>query len=238
MFFRESGKWRSGNFNSSTFFTGMWSFGKMTFRIMYSGKCRRILRLCWEVTLTHYLDPYQGRIRRYFVDSSSLGVKLISRRWKVEWKMEQWAIVLYMYEEIFSSFFVELAALFLNADFCQEMKICSPGAIHHARCMVKNLYSFKMFLFRSQFALTKHEISCMRDICVFLVQLYTLKPDLQHPLPSKHHMQIFHSSSRWSIIELLTRKWVKQPWKNSLATSGIYHQKLFYFLCSTPTHTV
>lgn len=68
--------------------------------------------------------------------------------------------------------FLELTALFLNADFCRDMKVRSPGAIHHARWMAKALYSFKIYLFRDQFELKKHEISCMRDICVFLVRLY------------------------------------------------------------------
>lgn len=48
----------------------------------------------------------------------------------------------------------------------------APGATTHARFMSKNIYCFKMFLFREQFKLTTAELNSFRNICVFLTRIY------------------------------------------------------------------
>ena len=77
--------------------------------------------------------------------------------------------------------FLELTALFLNAEYSAELTVRAPGAVHHARWMAKALYCLKIFLFRSQFKLTKAEVNRVREICIFLVGVY-LKAWFQAPL--------------------------------------------------------
>ena len=49
----------------------------------------------------------------------------------------------------------------------------APGPMHHARWMSKMLYSIKVWMFRCQFYLTKHQEQGLRSIAVFAVRLYT-----------------------------------------------------------------
>ena len=53
--------------------------------------------------------------------------------------------------------FLQLALIFLGGTPSGGIKYRAPGAIHHARWMAKAIYSFKIFLFRDQFKLTKKE---------------------------------------------------------------------------------
>ena len=48
----------------------------------------------------------------------------------------------------------------------------APGAMHHARWMMKAIYSIKIWIFRSQFKLTAREERGLHEICVFVVRLY------------------------------------------------------------------
>lgn len=48
----------------------------------------------------------------------------------------------------------------------------APGAMHHARRMSKLIYSFKIWLFRSQFKLTAFEKQGLSQMCVFSAVLY------------------------------------------------------------------
>ena len=49
----------------------------------------------------------------------------------------------------------------------------APGAYHRARWMAKGIYCLKIFGFRHQIHLTKHEMDSLRRICLFTVTIYT-----------------------------------------------------------------
>ena len=57
----------------------------------------------------------------------------------------------------------------------------APGAMHQARWMAKVIYSLKIWMFRSQFKLTKKEEKGLREVCLFSVVLY-LKAWFSAPL--------------------------------------------------------
>lgn len=65
--------------------------------------------------------------------------------------------------------FLQLALIFLGEE---NLKFRVPGAISHARWMAKAIYCLKIFVFRDQFAVTRRELSGLRDICIFLVKIY------------------------------------------------------------------
>ena len=67
---------------------------------------------------------------------------------------------------------LQLALLFLGNESTSEIHIHKPGAFHRARWMGKLIYCIKIFLFRSTFLLTAHELSGLREFNVFVVQLY------------------------------------------------------------------
>lgn len=64
---------------------------------------------------------------------------------------------------------LQLALIFIGAG---KYNFHTPGATSHARWMAKAIYSFKIFLFRDQFTLTKKELDGFRDICIFLIKHY------------------------------------------------------------------
>ena len=68
--------------------------------------------------------------------------------------------------------FIELVIIFLGGIPVRGIRFRLPGAIHHARWMSKVIYSLKIFIFRSQFKLTKMENTGLRDICVFIIRIY------------------------------------------------------------------
>lgn len=51
--------------------------------------------------------------------------------------------------------FVELVIIFLGGTHVRGIRFRLPEAMHHARWMSKVIYSLKIFIFRSQFKLTK-----------------------------------------------------------------------------------
>ncbi|XP_057328584.1 uncharacterized protein LOC130669614 [Microplitis mediator] len=65
-----------------------------------------------------------------------------------------------------------LCKIFLGAVPRSEVKFRAPGAMHHARWLSKALYSFKMYMFRSEFQMRPSEISSLREICCFLTFFY------------------------------------------------------------------
>lgn len=87
--------------------------------------------------------------------------------------------------------FLELALIFLGGDEQSKITFKTPGAIHHARWLAKALYSFKIYLFRKQFKLTKTEEKGLRDICIFLIRLY-IKAWFTAPLAIKAPNQDFN----------------------------------------------
>ena len=52
---------------------------------------------------------------------------------------------------------VELAIIFFGGAHLSGIRFRVPGIMHHARWMSKVLYSFKIWIFRGQFRLTKEE---------------------------------------------------------------------------------
>lgn len=68
--------------------------------------------------------------------------------------------------------FIKLSLIFLGKIPSRDVSFRIPGAYHHARWMAKAIYSLKMFIFREQFYMTEEEFSSVRDICVFIVNLY------------------------------------------------------------------
>lgn len=70
------------------------------------------------------------------------------------------------YEEL-----LQLCLMFLEAPDC-AYTIRAPGAMSHARWMMKVIYVFKIYLFRTQFDLTATEEKSLREFLIFVVNLY------------------------------------------------------------------
>lgn len=68
---------------------------------------------------------------------------------------------------------LNLTLIFLGCQPAQEVRFNTPGAFHHARWMSKANYSLKIYLFRNQFSLSSEEVEAFREICLFIVMLYT-----------------------------------------------------------------
>lgn len=67
--------------------------------------------------------------------------------------------------------FLQLCLMFLEAPDC-AYKFRAPGAMSHARWMMKAIYAFKIYLFRFQFNLTATEEKSFREFLIFVVRLY------------------------------------------------------------------
>ncbi|KYN05953.1 hypothetical protein ALC62_03109, partial [Cyphomyrmex costatus] len=68
--------------------------------------------------------------------------------------------------------FLELVIIFLGGIPSRGILFRAPGAVHDARWMSKALYSLKIYMYKSQFQLTPQELSGLRDVCIFIVQLF------------------------------------------------------------------
>lgn len=68
---------------------------------------------------------------------------------------------------------LQLVFIFLVGKINNNTPIYKPGAIHHVRWMAKAIYTIKMYLFRNQIDLRPKQIDSLREICIFLVRLYT-----------------------------------------------------------------
>jgi len=67
---------------------------------------------------------------------------------------------------------LQLTIIFLGGVPAKGISFKAPAGLHHARWLAKALYSLKVWMFRSQFKLTKAEEKGLRDICLFTVQVY------------------------------------------------------------------
>ncbi|XP_044020346.1 uncharacterized protein LOC122860551 [Aphidius gifuensis] len=67
---------------------------------------------------------------------------------------------------------LELSYIFLGRTPPRGVHFQRPGAMHHARWLSKAIYSLKIYLFRKQFKIEKHEIKKFEDICLFVVIFY------------------------------------------------------------------
>lgn len=68
--------------------------------------------------------------------------------------------------------FLELVLIFLGHVPPRGVRLLAPGAVHHARWMAKILYAFKIYMFREQFHLTAREEKGLREITVFVINVY------------------------------------------------------------------
>ena len=68
--------------------------------------------------------------------------------------------------------FLKLAIIFLGSVPPRGIHFVAPGAIHHARWMAKAIYSFKLWMFRSQFELTACQITGLQKLCIFFSRIY------------------------------------------------------------------
>jgi hypothetical protein len=77
--------------------------------------------------------------------------------------------------------FLELVVIFLGSVPARGIRFMAPGSMHHARWLSKVIYSLKIWMFRSQFHLTKTEEKGLQDVCVFAARVY-LKAWITAPL--------------------------------------------------------
>ena len=74
--------------------------------------------------------------------------------------------------------------MFLGTSSSRRIRFRTPGANHHARWMAKVIYTFKVWLFRSQFRMTHREQNGLRDLCIFYARVY-VKNWISAPLAVK-----------------------------------------------------
>ncbi|KAG0724105.1 hypothetical protein GWK47_041316 [Chionoecetes opilio] len=67
---------------------------------------------------------------------------------------------------------VKLVIIFLGGAPPGGIRFLAPEAMHQARWMSKVLYSFKIWMFRGQFRLTKKEERGLQRLCLFVVRVY------------------------------------------------------------------
>ena len=67
---------------------------------------------------------------------------------------------------------VELVLIFLGQIPSRGVHFRVPGAFHHARWMAKLIYVLKIYLFQSQFKLTKHEKTSCLEFGLFVALIY------------------------------------------------------------------
>lgn len=67
---------------------------------------------------------------------------------------------------------LELTLIFIGIAPPRGVRFTQPGAMHQARWMSKVIYTFKVWMFRSQFQLTGREEKCLRELCIFFARVY------------------------------------------------------------------
>lgn len=74
--------------------------------------------------------------------------------------------------------FLELTILFIGGEIPNTRKrntvrtFAPPGGCSNARWMMKAIYSLKIYLFRSEFHMSKQQIEGIREFCIFVSVLY------------------------------------------------------------------
>lgn len=112
---------------------------------------------------------------------------------------------------------LELTLIFLGTNTKATFR--SPGPMHHARWMSKALYSLKIFIFRTEFALSELEENNLKDICIFIVRFY-VKAWLNCPVASLAPYQDFSfireiynfKSFDYKISEAVIKKFSNHLW--------------------------
>lgn len=119
--------------------------------------------------------------------------------------------------------FLELTILFLGGTPRRNYIFRVPGAFHHAGWMAKAIYCLKIYLFRKEFILTSEKATGIRDICIFLVNLY-LKAWIQAPVATEAprqdlefinnlfaYRQIDDTISRTAMNKMINHLWYLAP---------------------------
>lgn len=102
-----------------------------------------------------------------------------------------------------------------------------PGASHHARWMAKAIYSLKIYLFRDQIEFAAGVLEGLREVCVFIIRLYTkawfqCTSSIGAPL---HDLTFIQDSIQYASIdktssEVVLKKISNQLWYISDETIG------------------
>ena len=67
---------------------------------------------------------------------------------------------------------LDLTIIFLGGTPSKGISFRAPAGLHQARWMAKAIYALKIWMFRSQFKLTKRQEKALADICQFTVIIY------------------------------------------------------------------
>ena len=65
-----------------------------------------------------------------------------------------------------------MSIIFLGDSPARGIHFMAPGAMHHARCLSKVIYSLKVYMFRSQFKLTPFGEKGLHKMSIFAVVIY------------------------------------------------------------------
>ncbi len=66
---------------------------------------------------------------------------------------------------------LELAIIFLGSVPPRGIYFAAPGAMHQAQWMAKAIYTFKVWMFRSQFKLTACQHQGLQELCIFFSRI-------------------------------------------------------------------
>lgn len=94
----------------------------------------------------------------------------------------------------------------------------APGATHHARWMSKIIYSFKIFLFRNQFELSKEEKSNFKEMSLFAGLIY-VKSWIECPLASDapvNDLIFFKQLKEYAVVSKIVSAVAIKKFKNHL----------------------
>ena len=114
---------------------------------------------------------------------------------------------------------LELTLIFLGAVPPRGIHFLAPGAMHQARWMAKVIYSFKVWMFRSEFKLTVRECRGLQELCIFFSRIYVkawVKVSIASHAP-KNNLQMLkeckmHHSFNQNISAATLKKLAGQLW--------------------------
>lgn len=69
---------------------------------------------------------------------------------------------------------IEITLIFLGTHACRGVVWSTPGPMHLARWMSKVIYTFKVWMFRSQLKLAQRQLHGLRSLCIFYSRIYVV----------------------------------------------------------------
>lgn len=113
----------------------------------------------------------------------------------------------------------EVTLIYLGITPQRGIHFRAPGAMHQARWMSKIIYTFKVWLFRSQFQLSTREETGLRQLCIFFATVY-VKAWYTAPLASaaaNNDLQLLkcllkYSSTNSAISKVTSHKMMDHLW--------------------------